>query len=173
MGAFNVGAFDDSRATRVLALVIIAAAALLAGYFLASALASGQSTQQQNQEFRGVRVLEAYVDPLSVRAGEATRLIIRVSNQLNNFVDVKVMILIRGEIEKYATMSGFNVVKLSEGTWQWEWGSLPPLSEVKYVANMAFNVPSGVAEIKYRVQVDVVANGSTIDSKTFIIQVST
>jgi hypothetical protein len=38
---------------------------------------------------------------------------------------------------------------------------------------MAFNVPSGVAEIKYRVQVDVVANGSTIDSKTFIIQVST
>jgi len=168
-----MGAFDDSRATRVLAMVIIVVAALLAGYFLASALASGQSPQQQDQEFRGVKVLEAYVNPSSVRAGEATRLVVRVSNQLNDFVDVKVMILIKGEVEKYATMSGFNVVKLSEGTWQWGWGSLPPLSEVKYVANMAFNVPSGVAEIKYRVQVDVVANGSTIDSKTFIIQVLT
>jgi hypothetical protein len=38
---------------------------------------------------------------------------------------------------------------------------------------MAFNVPSGVAEIKYRVQVDVVVKGSTIDSRTFIIQVLT
>jgi|GEM_PF-1419115 hypothetical protein len=168
-----MGAFDDSKAARVLAMVVIAVAALLAGYFLASALASGQSPQQQSQEFRGVRVLEAYVDPSSVRAGETTHLTVRVSNPLNDFVDVKVMILIKGEVEKYATVSGFNVVKLSEGAWQWSWGSLPPLSEVKYVVNMAFNVPSGVAEIKYRVQVDVVANGSTIDSRTFIIQVLT
>ena len=168
-----MGAFDDSRAARVLVMVVVAVAALLAGYFIASALASAQPPQRQVQEFKGVRVLEAYVDPSSIKAGETTHLTVRVSNSLSDFVDVKVMIFIRGEVEKYATVSGFNVAKLDEGTWQWDWGSLPPLSEVKYVANMAFNIPSGVAEIKYRVQVDVVAKGSTIDSKTFIIQVLT
>jgi len=168
-----MGAFDDSRVARVLTMVVIAIAALLVGYLVASALASGQPPQQQVQEFRGVKVLEAHVSPSSVRAGEVTHLTVRVSNPLGDFVDVKVMIFIKGEVEKYATISGFNVVKLDEGTWQWDFGSLPPLSEVKYVANMAFNVPSGVAEIKYRVQVDVMANGSTIDSKAFVIQVST
>jgi len=168
-----MGAFDDNRVARALTMVVIVIAALLAGYLIASALASGQSPQQQAQELRSVKVLEAYVDPSSVRAGEMTHLSVRVSNPLDDFVDVKVVILIKGEVEKYATISGFNVVKLGEGTWQWDFGSLPPLSEVKYVANMVFNVPSGVAEIKYRVQVDVMADGSTIDSKAFVIQVST
>jgi hypothetical protein len=168
-----MGAFDDNRVARVLAMVIIAVAALLAGYFIASVLASGQSPQQQGQEFKGVKVLENFVSPSSVRASETTYLTVRISNPLNDFVDVKVMIFVKGEVEKYATVSGFNVAKRGEGTWQWDWGSLPPLSEVKYVAGMAFNVPSGVAEIKYRVQVDVVVKGSTIDSRTFIIQVLT
>ncbi|MEM2725415.1 MAG: hypothetical protein QXP47_06585, partial [Candidatus Nezhaarchaeales archaeon] len=68
--------------------------------------------------------------------------------------------------------SGFNVVKISEGVWRWDFGVLPPLSEVKYVANLVFNIPSGIAEIKYRIYVDVVANGSTVDSRTFVIAVS-
>jgi hypothetical protein len=118
-------------------------------------------------------VLENFVSPPSVRAGETTYLTVRLSNPLNDFVDVKVMIFVNGEIEKYVTVSGFNVVKLGEGKWQWDWGSMPPLSEIKYVVGMAFNVPSGVAEIKYRVQVDIVVKGSTIDSRTFVVQVST
>ncbi len=168
-----MGAFDDSRAARVLVMVVIAIAALLAGYFIASALASGQSQQEQNQGLGGVKVLEVSINPSSVRAGEPTHLVVRVSNLLNDFADVKVMVLIKGEVEKFVTVSGFNVAKLDEGTWRWDWGSLPPLSEIKYVANLVFNVPSGVAEIKYRVQVDVVARGLTVDSRTFIVQVST
>jgi hypothetical protein len=168
-----MGAFDDGRAARVLAIIVIAIAALLAGYFIASVLASGQPPQQQSLEFKGVKVLENFVSPPSVRAGETTYLTVRLSNPLNDFVDVKVMIFVKGEVEKYVTVSGFNIVKVGEGTWQWDWGSLPPLSETKYVAGMAFNVPSGVAEIKYRVQIDVMVKGSTIDSRTFIIQVST
>ncbi len=168
-----MGAFDDSRAARILVVIIVAVAGLLAGYFMASALASSQSSQGRVQEFRGVKVLEAHINPPSINAGERTYLTVRVSNPLGDSVDVKVMILIKGEVEKYATISGFNLVKLSEGIWQWDWGSLPPLSEVKYVAGMSFNVPSGVAEIKYRVQVDVMARGSIIDSRTFIVQVST
>jgi hypothetical protein len=112
-----MGAFDDNRVARVLAMVIIAVAALLAGYFIASVLASGQSPQQQGQEFKGVKVLENFVSPSSVRASETTYLTVRISNPLNDFVDVKVMIFVKGEVEKYATVSGFNVAKRGEGTW--------------------------------------------------------
>ncbi|MEM2213696.1 MAG: hypothetical protein QXD66_00665 [Candidatus Nezhaarchaeales archaeon] len=165
-----MGAFDDNRRALLLIGMVAIAVIALMSFLIASALTPQQ--QQVVPEFRGVKVLEAYTNPSSVKVGEPALLIVRVSNNLNHNAEVKVFISIKGEVEKYVTVSGFNVVKISEGVWRWDFGVLPPLSEVKYVANLVFNIPSGIAEIKYRIYVDVVANGSTVDSRTFVIAVS-
>ncbi|MEM0240419.1 MAG: hypothetical protein QXP29_03015 [Candidatus Nezhaarchaeales archaeon] len=165
-----MGAFDDNRGALLFIGVIAIAVVALMSFLIVSAITPQQ--QQVVPEFRGVRVLEAYTNPSSVRVGEPALLVVRVSNNLNHNAEVKVFISIKGEVGKYVMVSGFNVAKIGEGVWQWDFGVLPPLSEVKYVANLVFNIPSGIAEIKYRLYVDVVANGSTVDSRTFVIAVS-
>lgn len=165
-----MGAFDDNRRVLVFIGAIAVAVIILMGFLVASALTPQQ--QQGVPEFRGVKVLEASITPLSVKVGEPALLVVRVSNNLNQNAEVRVLISIKGEVERFVIASGFNVVKIGEGIWLWDFGTLPPLSEVKYVANLVFNIPSGIAEIKYRLHVDVAANGSTVDSRTFVIAVS-
>ena len=157
--------FDfDRRAAVVVGLAVVVAAFLI-GYLVVPTLLA----QQQPQD---VELLEANIVPTSVKAGQPSSLIVRIANNLDENINVKVLLVIEGDIEKYVSITGFNVEKISNGVWQWDFGIMPPSSEVKYVAKLAFNIPSGIAEIKYRVHVDFVANGSSFDSRDFIIKVS-
>lgn len=159
-----MSAFDfDKRATVVVGLAIVAA--FLVGYLIVPTLLA----QQQPQT---VELIEAKMIPTSVKAGQPSSLIVRIANNLDQNADVKVLLVIEGDVEKYVSITGFNVKKVSDGVWLWDFGIMPPGSEVKYVAKLVFNIPSGIAEIKYRVHADFVANGTSFNSEDFIIRIS-
>ncbi|MCS7139358.1 MAG: hypothetical protein N3F04_00990 [Candidatus Nezhaarchaeota archaeon] len=151
---------------RVVVLVVaIVVVTFLTSYFI-TLLPSAQ--KQQN----GVRLLNASFSLSSVKSGEPVVLTVRVANELNDSVYVDVLLSIGGEVEKYVEVAGFNIKKIREGTWLWNLGLMPPGSEIKHVAKLTFNIPSGIAEIKYRLRAEFIANGTTFDSKDLLIKVS-
>jgi len=155
----------DRRAVFGVSIALIVAGFLI-GYFVVPMFI-------HHEQPKGITVLEAYITPSEVKSEQPTSLVVRVSNNLEEYANVTVLISIEGDVERYVNISGFRISKQSPGLWNWSFGVMPPHSEVKYVAEMTFNVPSGIAEIKYRVNVYFEANGSIFDSKTFIIKVST
>lgn len=157
--------FEANKKATVLIGVAIATAAFLLSYLLMPTLIA----QRQPQ---GVELIEARLTPLSVKSSQPATLTVRIANNLNENVNVTVLISINGDVEKYVNVTGFNIEKVSKGLWLWRFGVMPPSSEVKYVAKLIFSIPSGIAEIKYRVHVDYMADDTLFESEDFIIKVS-
>ncbi|MEM4576163.1 MAG: hypothetical protein QW701_01730 [Candidatus Nezhaarchaeales archaeon] len=154
----------DSNQRVVFLGALAAVVAFLVGYFAVPALVA----QERGQ---GVEILEAKITSASIKASEPTFLVVRVSNVQSSYTDFKVLISIKGDVERYVTIRGFNVEKIGDGVWQWSFGIMPPFSEVKYVVELTFNIPSGIAQIKYRIHVDFLVDGSTIDGRDFVVEV--
>ncbi|MEM2025838.1 MAG: hypothetical protein QXW94_06070 [Desulfurococcaceae archaeon] len=161
-----MNAFEEKRGRPALVVgLLVVAAAFLLGYMIVPMLTAQSRAPEQ------LRVVEAGVSPSVAKSGEALSLSVKVANDLGREVNFEVLLVIGGELEKYVNITGFNVEKVGHGSWRWCFGAIPSASEVKHTVKVVFSIPSGIAEVKYKVHAEFLADGRSVGGRDFVVTI--